>query len=342
MGCQSSMCADSTELILSQPLGGKFIDVNFPVSEKSTNLSINTLQRREKEKNTESARKFYLLKSVIKISLRDLKNFNDLSKISEIWVNEIYRVMEESSILAEDLKTIVSVNSRGDSLTIKHELDGVRNFDMIKTFYTKILPYTDKEFDFSNYQSNESFLTSLCPLTIFFYLKLGYEIDFGIGVEKPMDRKQMALFLTSCNEAGNITTWASLNNQPIPISCSFSVVSKTKVLTFYIFDGLKNQNIDRGFSLFEEFGAPAGKDVERMFRINTADEVYCSLEFDDKAIRTISLLIQNEEICEHMLGVVDANPDVLKWNAFHSLLPGRLVGIDLTSDGFVLKKISSL
>lgn len=342
MGCQSSMCADSTELILSQPLGGKFIDVNFPVSEKSTNLSMNTPQRIEKEKNTESARKFYLLKSVIKISLRDFKNFNEIVKISDIWINEIYRVMEESSILAEDLKTIVSLNSHGDSLTIKHELDDVRNFDMIKTFYTKILPYTNKEFDFSNYQTKENFLTSLCPLTIFFYLKLGYEIDFGIGVEKPMDRKQMSSFLTSCNEASNITTWASISNQPIPISCSFSVVSKSRVLTYYIFDGLKNQNIDRGFTLFEEFGAPVGKEIERMFRINTADEVYCSLEFDDKAIRTISLQIHNEEICENILKAVDTNPDILKWNAFHSLLPGRLVGIDLTSDGFVLKKISSL
>ncbi|OMJ76657.1 hypothetical protein SteCoe_23930 [Stentor coeruleus] len=342
MGCQSSMCADSSELILSQPLGGKFTDINFPVSEKSTNLSINSLQRKEKEKNTESVRKFYLLKSVIKITLRDLPNFNEIVKISEIWVNEVYRVMEESSILTEDLKTMVSLNSHGDTLTIKHELDGLRNFNMIKSFYTKIIPYTNKQFDYTSYQDKENFLVSLCPLTIYFYLKLGDEIDFGIGVEKPMDRKQMASFLMNCTEASNISNWANLNNQPIPISCSFSVVSKARFLTFYIFDGVKNQNIDRGFSLFEDYGAPVSKKIENMFRISTADEVYCSLEFDEKSIRTISLQIQNTEICDHMLGIIDNNPDTLKWNAFHSLLPGKLIGIELTSDGFLLKKISTL
>ena len=111
--------------------------------------------------------------------------------------------------MPDDLKTILSLDSSGNTLTIKNELDGVRSFEMIKTFYLKIKHLLRHNkysvFDIQNYRNKEIFLMSLCPLTIFFYLKLGPEIDFGIGVEKPIDRKQMASFLINCSEAVNIS-----------------------------------------------------------------------------------------------------------------------------------------
>ena len=117
--------------------------------------------------------------------------------------------MEESGITSDDLKTIISLDSPGKNIIIKHELDEIRNYDMIKVFYSKIKNYLKsnifKVFDSESYQKKVEFLISLCPLTISFYLKLGLEIDFGIGVEKPIDRKQMARFLFDCNEAINIS-----------------------------------------------------------------------------------------------------------------------------------------
>ena len=345
MGCQSSMCTDSSELLLSQPVGGKFSDITIQGSEKSTNHSTNSLPKKEQE-TPESVRKFYLLRSIIKILLKDLPNFPEISQIVEVWVAEIHRTMEESSMGIEDLKTVVSLDSQGSSLTIKHELDGIRSFDMVRQFFYKIQhclgTNTFREVDDKSFRSKEGFLVSLCPLTISFYLKLGLEIDFGIGVDKPMDRKQMVQFLVNCAEGANISKWTTLNNQPIPVSCGFSVLSPSRFLNFYIFDGLRIQNIDRGLSLFETFGAPVDKGIGDLFRLSKVDEVNCSIEIDDFSVRGISLQVQSNELGENILSRIDSHTDTMKWNAFHSLLPSKFVAIELNSCGFLLKKISIL
>lgn len=343
MGCQSSMCTDSSEFLLSQPLGGKLSDITIIGSEKSTNHSINSLQRRESDKAPESVRKFYLLKSVIKILLKDLPNFPEIAQIADIWVSEIHKTMEESGMITEDVKTILSLDSQGKSLTIKHELDGIRNFEAIRGFYSKAKVYLkNTEFDLKSFQNKEAFLISLCPLTISFYLKIGEEFDFGIGVDKPIDRKQMAQFLADCSEAGNVSKWTNLTNQPIPTSCAYSALNSSRFLNFYIFDGLKAQNIDRGLSLFETFGAPVDQEIAELFRSTKADEVNCSIEIDENTVKGISLQVQCSELSENMLGKLDSHVDYLKWNAFHSLFPSKFLAIDLNSDGFTLKKISYL
>ena len=82
MGCQSSMCTETGELLLSQPLAGKLVDITIPASEKSTNHSINSLQKRDSA--SESVRRSSLLSSIIKILLKDQANYPDIEKISEI------------------------------------------------------------------------------------------------------------------------------------------------------------------------------------------------------------------------------------------------------------------
>jgi hypothetical protein len=346
MGCQSSMCTDTGELLLSQPLGGKLSDITIPASEKSTSHSTNSLQKRDSEKTNETSRKFNLLKSVVKILLKDLDNYSDIVKISEVWVSEIQKAMEDSNMLPDDLKTTLSLDSQGCIVTIKHELDGLRSFDIIKGFYSKIKFYIKSNkshlFDNEHYQYKEDFLVSLCPLTISFYLKLSHEIDFGIGVEKPIDRKQMAQFLSNCNEAASISKWTSLSNQPIPTGCSFSVLSQSRFLNFYIFDGLRNQNVDRGLSLFETFGAPVSTEIGDFFRISKADEVNCKIEIDEVSVKSISLQIQTTDLCENVLNAVDPNSNSLKWKAFQSLVPARSLAIELNSEGFIVNKISLL
>ena len=340
------MCTDSSELLLSQPIGGKLSDITVLGSEKSTNHSMNSLAKKEREKTPESVRKFYLLRSIIKILLKDLPNFPEISQIIEVWVSEIHKTMEESSMGIEDLKTIISLDSQGSSLIIKHELDGIRSFDMIRQFYSKIKSYigsnTFREIDNDSFRDKECFLLSLCPLTISFYLKLGEEIDFGIGVDKPIDRKQMTQFLMNCSEGANISKWTTLNNQPIPVSCSFSVLSPSRFLNFYIFDGLRSQNIDRGLSLFETFGAPIDKGIGDLFRLSKVDEVNCSIEIDDYSVKGISLQIQSNDLGGNMLSLIDSHTDTMKWNAFHTLLPCKFVAIELNPSGFLLKKVSIL
>ena len=113
-------------------------------------------------------------------------------------------------------------------------------------------------------------------------------------------------------------------------------------MEFYIFDGLKTQNIERGLSLFETFGAPVSEECIRLFRSSKSDEINCVVEFDENSVKSISMKTENREICEDAILKIDNNANSSKWNAFHSLAPSQFISVDLNSDGFYLKKLSVL
>jgi hypothetical protein len=318
---------------------GKLSDVTGSVSEKATNLSSNSLNQREGV--PESVKKFYLIKSLVKLLLKDLPNISSLIQITETWIQELAKLMDDNSLSPEDLKTTLSFDSSGKSLVIRHELDGIRAFSMIQSFYLKVKSFMRT--GLKDFQKKEKFLTSLCPLTLSFYLKLEEQVDFGFGVEKPVDRKQMTAYLAGCKEGGNIGKWTtSTSNQPIPTSLWVSSVDSSRFLNFYIFDGLKNQNIEKGFSLFEEFGAPVSGELAEMFRISKADEVNCVVQFDETTVKSLQLMIQTNDNCEHFLDKVDSRCDLEKWNTFHNLAPASFLAVELNSTGFSLKKVSIL
>lgn len=343
MGCKSSMCTDASELILSQHLAGKLSDVTAVVSEKSTNLSINSVQKKEIEKSHDPVRKLLILKSVVKIALKELPNIMDLIKLADVWVQEILKVMDESSMIPEDLKTSVSYDSSGTSLVIKNELDSLRSFDLIHSFVQKAKLITNVKFDHENYLENSKFLLGLCPLTLIFYLKLGSEVDFGFGIEKPIDRKQLNQFLMNSKDSVGVNNWVSRSLQPIAVSLHCSVLSKNRFISFYLFDGLKAQNFDKGIELFEEFGAPLEDSVvENLRKINAADEVHCGIEFDDKAVKRIALQILCAQVGEDAVMKIDPGCNFYKWSTFTSLVPGKFLAIELNPGGFVLKTISML
>lgn len=339
MGCESSMCTDSSELILSQHLIGKLSDVTCSVSEKSTNLSSNSLNQREGV--PESVKKFYMIKSLVKLVLKDQPSLSNSVQIIEIWIQELAKLMDEHSLSPEDLKSSISLDSSGTSLLIKHELDGIRVYSMIQSFYLKIK--TLMKVSLKEFQKKEKLMMSLCPLTVTFYIRLGMNFDFGFGVEKPVDRKQLISFLANCKEGSNIGKWTTVSsNQPIANSIWVSAIGASRFVNFYIFDGLKNQNIEKGFSLFEEFGAPVDGGVIEMFRVSKADEVNCVLEFDESVVKSIQLQVQTTDNCERFLSSMDSYCDIEKWRTFHNLVPSRYIGIELNSEGFSLKKVSIL
>ena len=105
---------------------------------------------------------------------------------------------------------------------------------------------------------------------------------------------------------------------------------------------MKNQNVDRGLSLFEAFGAPVDKDISDLFRGSKADEVNCSIEIDENSVKSISIQILQSDLCENMTTAVDSNYNSIKWNAYHSLVPSKFIALELNSEGFLLKKISIL
>lgn len=337
------MCTDASELILSQHLGEKLSDVTVSVSEKSTNLSLNSQQKRELEKSPEQVRRLLMLKSIIKISLKGLPNQNKLFQLSEIWVQELLKLMDDYSIIPEDLNTIISIDSNGRSLLIKNEFDGIRNFDFILHVLDKCKESVDSDLVLEGFEEKTRFLMALCPLTLFFYLRLGDEVDIGIGVEKALDRKQLGQVLMNSKDSAAITGWVSKGLQPIAVSLAFSLLGKNRIVNFFIFDGLKAQNFGKGIELFEEFGAPIEDSwVEALRRSNKSDEVYCCIEFNDRNIKRVSMQIQASDLREETLQKIDSHLNFSKWNSFQNLAPGKYIGIELNLDGFVMKNISQI
>lgn len=340
MGCKSSLCADSNELLLSQHLQEKEIDITIPVSEKSTNNSLNTLNRHSK--GSDPGRTSFLLRSFCVLMLKNLDNSDELLSLGDLWINEVFKFFEDSVALPEDLRTQVTLDSTGSSIIIKHEIDGLRSFEKVAWFCQKLQDTIKSsnldKFKYKNFVKNEEFLMSLGPLTISIYLKLGSEIDCGIGIEKPLDRKQMSQFLSLSKEAKNISNWANTNGQPIPISCSFSNFHSKKTINFYIFDGLKEQNFSRGLSAFYHFGAPVPEKLEQILLSSRTEELNCILEFDDISVTSVSISTTAPETSGKLLNELDTCIDDKKWNQFQNFFVVKGLSINLSSEGFTLKE----
>jgi hypothetical protein len=345
MGCKPSLCTDSNELLSSQYLQEKEIDITIPVSEKSTNQSLNTLLTRN-IRVLDSGKPMFLLKSFCKLALKSFDNDNELSLISELWISEIFRSFEESVALPEDLRTFVSMDSSGSNLWIKHEIDSIRSYEKVAWFSQKIQGLVRRtkvgKFKYKNFIKSEDFLMSLGPLTISAYLKLGSTVDCGIGIEKPLDRKQMSQFLSLSSEAKNIATWSNNNGQPIPIGCSFSALSTKKTINFYIFDGLKDQNFQRGFSAFYHFGAPVPERLQEIFTECKGEELNCLLEFDNDCITSVSLMTKTPEVNSALFKELDTTVDEKKWSQFQNFFSVNFLSIELSSDGFLFRQYSQI
>ena len=83
MGCKTSICTDPNELLLSQNLQEKEIDITIPASEKSTSHSINNLLNRN-NKAMEPGKPAFLLKSFCKLMLKNFDNSEELTLVSQL------------------------------------------------------------------------------------------------------------------------------------------------------------------------------------------------------------------------------------------------------------------
>lgn len=185
------MCSDTEEFLLSQ-------EVEI-LSQSSTLHSV-------EKKKKEAARDMVDTASWL---FKDRTNFSDLMVILEQWIIQVYRGSLQVISSKEDIKTSLAVDTDGN-LKIMHTLEGCRDFSLIETFCRSVNKLTKMTmipvFDTEKFKRIVSFLINLSPLTICLYLKLGGEIDCGVGVEKPMSRKQLSLFLINSAESGDISS----------------------------------------------------------------------------------------------------------------------------------------
>ncbi|CAG9319611.1 unnamed protein product [Blepharisma stoltei] len=344
MGCKASVCTDPNELLLSQHIQEKDTDISSHVSQKSTLYSLNTLIRRKEEAES-FIKPQEKIRTTVKMIFKSSQNRADLIEILEIWLNEVYTSLEESVFCSQDLKSYLSVDSTGLNMTIKHDVDGIRSYNCLKNFCEKLrrLPScSNLRFNSQLFSRHEEFLLSLCPLTISFYLKLGAQIDCGFGVEKPMDKKQLSQFLLHSAEAENVARWSNQNSHPIPIQFNYSCFNDARFCNFYLFDGLKSQNFERGISMFEWFGAPVSSDVANIIRRAKGEEVNCIIEIDKESVISMAMQVQEHENPSAIAKELDTAFDKQKWVRFQKLLQPKWVILELNRDGFRLVQMSAI
>jgi hypothetical protein len=335
------MCNDAEELLLSQQYALKLYEQTSLQSCNSTSREKTSNGNNQTTSNS-SSRSLQIAKSVIKILMKEMPNYAEILDISDIWLEELKKFVGSNDLTTEDVKTSISFDISGKSLCLKHEIDGIRTFDVVIQFYMRVKHYKSIVLDLRQFEAECEFLANLCPLSISLYLKVGKDIDIGIGIDKPIDIKRTLEFLGRCTDFRTVEEWISLNNHPIATFCYFDLVKKARHINFCIFDGLRLQNIDKALSLLENIGAHVSEEIIQLLRKNNTDEINCCMEVWGDQINSVSIEIKSEDVGECVFSVIEAGCDYEKWTTFHNLVQPGFLAVELTPNGYSLKKVSYL
>ena len=200
MGCHLSKIEDDTEFFIEEDLA--------PTVISSLNASTNPSMPTDWQRNKSfmySSTKYLKIKSIAAINLQKLKNAKELFQILEIWEHEVYEKLEELVLIPAEISMSVAESSNS-AIRITIKAEGVRKFNFFYDFLNKIQGFIKhKDSALSLLKDNIEFIMELAPLTVTFYLSLGDEIDFGIGINKPIDRKNLSRFLQNSSDRKMIT-----------------------------------------------------------------------------------------------------------------------------------------
>jgi hypothetical protein len=209
-------------------------------------------------------------------------------RILDYWEDLVLKKTEEL-VQVSELSFSINESTKPEVL-ISLQVDGLRKFDFLQKFLKKLKetcgflglsPDVVKE--------NQEFIQDLTPLTVHFYLLLGKEVDFGIGVNKAIDRKNFSRFLQYSADRKTLTQWSYVGIMPIPVSMNFSLVKQAKSCSFYIFDGEKDQNFSKAFAIFEHLGAPVDEKVKKAFWAARSAETCCKVWLESEKIVEVAV-----------------------------------------------------
>ena len=288
MGCYSSKLEDETEFYIDHDIAPTVISS----LNASTSPTMSTKQYKSKV-FMYSSTKFLKIKSIAALNFNSLPNKEELFQILDNFEYEVYEVLERSTLIPAEISITLSESSRQD-ITISVQAEGIRKFNFLNVFLQKMQKYMQNKEQCKNLlQEHSEFIMELAPLTVSFYLSLGEEIDFGIGIVKPIDRKNLSRFLQNSSDRKIITEWSYLGSMPIPVSLQFSCLKIKKSCQFYIFDGEKRENFQRAFAIFDYIGAPVRSDLKECFFTAKSEEAYCTVTLEPRGITQISVEISN-------------------------------------------------
>ena len=282
MGCQASNLDELHEIYLENDLP--------PTVISSLNCStIPSISSPKSKHSIYTHSKFLKIKSIVTKALNTLTNFPQVSDLLNYWEFLVLRHIESLVEVPSEISLSVCESTKPE-VTINLQADGIRKFEFLRVFLRKIKKICKIELISEDIiKENIEFIKELAPLTVNFYLVLGKDIDFGIGVNKPIDRKNLSKFLQNTSDRKTITEWSYIGNPPIPTSMQFSCMKLSKSCSFYIFDGEKNENFQKAFSIFDCIGVPIEKPLKKCFFSAKSQEAHCKIQFELEKISEVSV-----------------------------------------------------
>jgi len=274
--------------------------------------------------------------TAVKLFLEDSPNSKKLYEVLDVWEFEVYNVIFQNVVQEDDVSTFLCMESTGLAMTIRHEIDGLRNIQFLRAFYNM---YTEMNSALDQFNQISEIIETSTALTISIYLVLGPEIDFGVSFHQPLSSKQLSGYLNTCPEQDAVERWLYENNNPIATAISFSFMKTWQEMTFYIFDEERDANFKRAFSLFDCLGIPLTKELISKLKLSKADENNCRFSYTDDMVETISLEMRKVEP-KHALEIgdcLDTDFNRRKWIDFQRTLEGeKLITFSLTKDGYLM------
>lgn len=333
MGCRYSNCTEDANLGDTHKLFE--LEASAMSSEKSTKPSFDFMPRPKTP--------FQALRATAKAWLRSRANYSELMETLALWEERVYSQLEASVVLAEDLHSSVSMDAH--SLTLAHEVDGVRVGALVGDFCAAVqscyVITHVPEYDPSQAQAIEDFLLSLRPLTYTFYLTLGSSIDCGVGVNKPMDQRELARFLKSAGDHEGLARW-TYEVQPVPTLFTFSYLTSSRSCGFYIFGGEKQDNYRKALALFECNGAPLSEAAAELVGTARSEEASACVTLDEQGVVSLGMQVRglDPHIASELGSLIDPHFDPVQWRRLE--VEGQLTTVELRKDGWLLRNTASV
>ena len=266
--------------------------------------------------------------SKIKILSSKLNLSQDSISYIFTWLNELKYWIEERDILPEDIKTTISISSNFENMTVKHEFNFVKSFDPVISFCKKI----KKDFDLNHFDECQQMILNFRPLSVVFFIKIGTVFDCGIGIDKPMDNKELSQVLSFSSESLNILSWSE---SLISNGFWISALQESRAVSFYIFDKLKAQNYLKGLSLFENFAFPLNPALKHEIMKAKSESLVTVIELEKHKIKSLSLVINSTENAHKISENLDKTVET-HWENIENILNPDSIQLELSSSGFEL------
>ena len=325
MGCKTSL-PESDELALA--------DTITISGSTATRPALTSLVRHRRNLSC-STQPFDKVRTAFQVFLRDHPSYKDMQRSLEAWETLIYLPLLEITASEEDLRTSFSLNAAGTELEVLHEVDGVRNFEFIVDFAETVSGTSGV----SQCKETQGYVKTLSSLTACLYLRLGEDLDWGIGVRKPLDRKSLLTFLQGCSDKANILRWTYSSSQPIPVEACISCMRNSRKCTFYSFDSHKYQNYTCAFSLFEHFGVPLNTAIQGILLSATGEEAHCGFELINGQAEVISMLVTGCSDSKSLQPHLDCEVNQSKWQRFTSMFEADVLQLSTSPLGLAMARL---